>query len=119
MKQKSKENLKLAGIGFLVLLVGTISGLSIDEVLKSDEPLYKCTDEEKIRNCPNGIKSDGLRCYYNKSDSYDYDYCSSKWKKINKEKVLQDLYSDKQNLTKGNVRGKVKCTSKGCVKVNN
>src|SRR6056297_1944890 len=99
-----KEKLKIGGIAFMILLVGSLSGVGINEALQSDEPLYKCVDEETIRNCVNGVKADGKRCYYNESNPYSYDYCRSNWTKIDKDKVLEDLY--KQEAKKGVNYGK-------------
>lgn len=106
----------------MILLVGSLSGFTFKEALQSDEPLYKCVDEEKIRNCVNGVKADGKRCYYNKTNPYDYDYCSSNWTKIDKQKLLEELYGDEQenrSIVPRNrsSKGTVKCYENKCVKV--
>lgn len=92
METKTKQ---ISGISFIILLLGSMSGFSFYDALTSDVTLYKCIDEEKVRNCPNGVKAEGKRCYYNESNSYAYDYCSSNWTEVNKEKLLEELYSSK------------------------
>lgn len=103
------------------MLVGGLGGAGLQEALQSDEPLYKCTDENKIRNCVNGVKADGKRCYYNESNPYSYDYCSSNWTEINKQEVYNELYGSEEEQ-ENNTRPeqseinaqKVKCKEGSC-----
>lgn len=112
-----KEKLKIGGIAFAVLLLGSLSGVGLNDALNSDITLYKCFDEQKVRNCPNGIKADGKRCYYNETNPYAYDYCSTNWTKVNKEKLLEEMYGKKDNK-QGKVWGKqFKCNNTGCLEV--
>jgi len=120
---ENKDKLKIGGIAFVIMLVGSMAGFNIDQMLNSDEPIYKCIDEEKIRNCPNGVKTSGKRCYYNETNPYSYDYCSDGWQEIDKDKILEELYgSDEQeqdntvNPNKG-IGQKIKCSENGCVKI--
>lgn len=103
----------------MILLVGSLSGVGINEALQSDEPLYKCVDEEVIRNCPNGVKADGKRCYYNESNPYSYDHCSSNWTKIDKEKVLEEIYQkEKERIRDERNYGKrFRCNQTGCTEI--
>lgn len=101
----------------MILLVGSLSGVGINETLQSDEPLFKCVDEEKIRNCPNGVKAGGKRCYYNKSNSYSYDYCSSNWTVVDKNNLLELSYKNKKTKNDRNYGKKFVCNQTSCVNI--
>jgi len=116
------EKVKIGGIAFLILLAGSLGGMSLQDALQSDEPIYKCSDEFKFRNCPNGVKADGKRCYYNASNPYSYDYCSSNWTQVDKQAMYYKLYgqentsneSEQKPVDAKKMGKRVVCTESGC-----
>jgi len=117
----NKEKLKIGGIAFLILLVGSLSGVGINEALNSDEPLYICNTIQEITNCPFGLSGGQHTICYTQEDQNWYDddvkNCESGWKKIDKDKVLEELYEKEPK--QGKVWGKqFKCNQTGCIEIN-
>ena len=114
-----KQNLKIGGIAFLILLVGSLSGVGINEALNSDEPLYMCNVTQEITNCPFGLSGGQHTICYTQKDQNWYDddvkNCESSWKEIDKHELLVELYSENKNSA---VWGKsFKCNQTGCIEI--
>ena len=95
--------------GFLLILA-SLSGATINELVDSDSQLYYCQSKDIISDCVNGIKADGLRCYYNESNGRAYSYCREGWESY----IIEGLKENINNENKVNNANKYVCSPSGC-----
>ena len=61
------------------LAVALIAGFVANGLISTDTPLWKCDSTGKISDCINGVKADGMRCYWNATNAAKYMKCPEKW----------------------------------------
>lgn len=83
-----------------------ISGAIVNESISPDTQLYSCESKQLVSDCVNGVKAEGLRCYYNETNARSYSYCPEGWKEYN----LHEL-----KTTRTNYGNKYVCDPLGCV----
>jgi len=70
-------------VGFIVLMAALLSGTA-GVVLTPETPLYDCGSKGLTSDCINGVKAcddNGIctRCYWNETNSRQYEYCREGW----------------------------------------
>lgn len=78
---ENKSKLIVGGFMFFSVFLGA----GLGELIDQDTQLWTCESKDLISDCVNGVKADGLRCYYNESNSRAYTYCKEGWEEHNIE----------------------------------
>jgi len=66
-------------------LIGTVAIISmilagtVGVILSPDTIYYECKSKGLVSDCINGVKADGLRCYYSQENTRKYTYCAEGW----------------------------------------
>lgn len=69
---------------------------------------WTCEDPMMKSDCINGVKAEGVRCYYNPDNGYKYKNCKGLWSEIEFEHIKEPIiYIDADKYI---------CNKWGCVK---
>ena len=63
----------------VVILAMFLGGLGANTFIDNSKPLFQCDSTGKVSDCINGVKADGVRCYWNATNTMKYVNCPEKW----------------------------------------
>lgn len=72
---------------FAAILTG-VTGFFSGQAIHPGQELYVCESKAYISDCVNGVKADGLRCYYDPENARRYKECPEGWGKKPAENIL-------------------------------
>lgn len=92
-------------IAIIVLALGGFAGFFSHDAFSPDTPIWKCDSTGIISDCVNGIKSDGVRCYWNSTNNLKYLNCKEGWKLQDKSflNIKEEQKNESDVITTGNI----------------
>jgi len=86
--------------GFIIAMA-LVVGFFGSNIIDQDTPIYDCVSKGISSDCINGVKAEGIRCYYNETNRYKYVTCSEGWELRPKGFVQPLVVTNNENVAKG------------------
>ena len=99
----------------IILLSLFLGGLGANTFIDNSKPLYTCDSTGKISDCINGVKADGVRCYWNATNTAKYVNCPEKWHTYSVPAITEEVKTTKP--IENHVSVYEICNINGCTKV--
>ena len=75
----NKMDTKEKTISGFIIAIALVAGFFGNGLIDQDTPIYDCVSKGISSDCINGVKADGIRCYYNETNKYKYVTCPEAW----------------------------------------